>query len=92
MQDSALSSFGPFAFLQLAAAVLVLSALAVAVYRGSRIRQPEETRIQQWFFDGPIVRTMEMMRDLLEESRNHTKQLDEIKDCIERVRDDRIRR
>jgi hypothetical protein len=81
-------SFGPFALLQLAAAVLVLSALAVAVYRGSKSGRTEDTRNQQWFFDSPLVRTMEIMRDLLEESRSHTRQLDEIKDALERMRMD----
>jgi hypothetical protein len=35
---------------------------------------------------------MEIMRDLLEESRAHTRQLDDIKDLLERVRNDRIRK
>ena len=68
MLDQGINALGPFPILQTAGAILVLSVLALAVYKGSRDRRismdqmpiPSNTR---WYFDGPLNAALETLHD-----------------------------
>ena len=82
MPDFQLDKFGPFAILQLAAAVMVLGGLALAIYRGSRDRNatgsPQIPQEQRWFFDGPLSVAINLLRD----NRNHLGRIVDILDSV----------
>jgi hypothetical protein len=68
MNDLPVDKLGPYPLLQLAGAIVVLAALALAVYRGTRDRTaasptsvPNE---QRYFFDGPMGEALKLLRDL----------------------------
>lgn len=98
------NSLGPYPLLQFAAAVLVLAALAFAIYRGSRDRRSPDAAFaneQRYFFDGPMGEALKLLRDLRnianetrahveplgELGRNAVKELGEIKDKVDDIKD-----
>src|SRR5690348_13790241 len=103
MNDVPLDKLGPYPVLQFAAAFLVIAGLAFAVYRGSRDRRSADPALneQRYFFDGPMGEALKLLRDmrnLLNEIRAHVeplgelgrntnKELGEIKDKTEDIKD-----
>lgn len=77
-----LDKLGPYPLLQLAGAIVVLAALALAVYRGTRDRRgPDSPQIpneQRWFFDGPLATAVTLLRDI----RNHLGRLVDITETM----------
>ena len=68
MQDLGIDKLGAFPLLQIAAAIVVLSGLAAAVYRGTRDRklsadQESSPGMARWYFDGPLKATLDTLRD-----------------------------
>src|ERR1019366_272336 len=68
MPDLGFDKLGPFPILQIVGAIIILSGLALAVYRGTRDRrlsidqlpQPSSTR---WYFDGPLKASLDSLHD-----------------------------
>jgi hypothetical protein len=68
MPDLGIDKLGPFPILQIVGAIIILSGLALAVYRGTRDRrlsidqlpQPSSTR---WYFDGPLKASLDSLHD-----------------------------
>ena len=109
MNELPFDKLGPYPVLQLAAAVIVLIALAIAVYRGSRDRHtasPPASFEQRYFFDGPIGEALKLLRDIRnihneikahveplgELTRNTNRELGEIKDEIQSLKEIKSRR
>lgn len=80
-----LDKLGPYPLLQLAGAIVVLAALALAVYRGTRDRSPPAAaqipNEQRYFFDGPMGEALKLLRDarnILNEIKEHVAPLGEL--------------
>jgi hypothetical protein len=86
MSDLPVDRLGPYPILQLAAAILILSGLAFAVWRANRDRRGNQLEIpgeQRYFFDGPLGVTLGMLRDI----KNHQSRIVELnEEAIEVVR------
>lgn len=78
MQDLPADRLGPFPILQLAFAILIVGGLAFAIWRANRDRKTGERgsqfsipNEQLWFFNGPIVEAMNILKDV----KNHLSRL-----------------
>ena len=84
MNDLPVDKLGPYPLLQLAGAIVVLAALALAVYRGTRDRTPASPSIpneQRYFFDGPMGEALKLLRDIrniMNEIKEHVAPLGEL--------------
>jgi|ERR1039458_1896039 hypothetical protein len=81
MLDQGIEKLGPFPILQISGAILVLAALAIAIYKGSRDRrissdQQPQTPINRWYFDGPLNAALETLRDIYRVMSNIDGQVD----------------
>jgi hypothetical protein len=107
--DLPVDRLGPYPILQFAAAVMVVCALAFAIWRGTRDRRPASPPVppeQRVFLDGPIGAILGLLRDIREASRraelhveplgeelrNQTRELREIRNQIDDLRNLKRRR
>lgn len=68
MPELAIPNLGPFLLVQGAVAFVVIGGAILAWLRGSKrapAPNPAESQEQRWFFDGPVARALEYLKDIL---------------------------